>query len=532
MSEPRPRTAEPHRTEPRPAGPRARRRTLAAGLALAAALTTAAATVPAQAATAQALDSYYQQRPDWHSCVQGPDDQVGADLEKAGARCAEVTVPLDYGDPGGRTVTLALSRIKATDTRHRIGTLLLNDGGPGSPTLGAPTRVHAALKDTAARFDIVGLDQRFAGRSAPLDCDWPIGYNITSAGTTRASFERQVAFQRDLAARCRSAAGDLLPHASTRDAARDMDVVRGALGERRISYLGLSYGTYLGTVYSQMFPGRFDRVVLDGALAPDHVGPELLPNMVQANERAFADWADWAARRNDTYGLGRTREEVVAGVLRTVGAASARPLVLGTGADAFELDDTRVPLLVFGNLQGDSDPERAGLAELMAVLAEAAAGRPVTPSAETTALLRFLFTPQGSQAGSVSQAILCADGAAPRDPEEYWRRIERDRARYPLSGPLLDNISPCAFLDAPREAPTEVRRDARALILSATGDPRAPYRDGVALHGLLPSSRLLTLRGADQHGLYGTYGNACVDDTVNAYLAGGRLPEADVTCTK
>ncbi|MFI2611246.1 alpha/beta fold hydrolase [Kitasatospora sp. NPDC018619] len=510
-----------------------RRRAAAAALALTAGLTAAAATAPAHAqAPARGLDRYYQQRPAWHSCVQGPDDQDGAALERAGARCAEVTVPLDYGAPGGRTITLALSRIKATDTRHRIGTLLLNDGGPGSATLGAPPRVHAALKDTAARFDIVGLDPRFAGRSTPLDCHWPIGYDLTSSGVGRASFERQVAFQRDLANRCRSAAGDVLPYTSTRDAARDMDVVRGALGERRISYLGLSYGTYLGTVYTQMFPGRADRVVLDGALAPAHAGPALLPNMVADNERVFADWAEWAARRHGTYGLGSTREEVVAGVLRTIAASAVHPLVLGSGADAFELDDTRVPLMLFGNLAGDSDAERAALAELMVLLAEAAAGRPVTPSADTTALLRFLFTPQGSPVGSISQAILCADGTAPRDPEEYWRLIERDRARYPLSGPLVDNITPCAFLDAPREAPTEVRRDARALIVAATGDPRTPYRDSVALHGLLPSSRLLTLHGADQHGLYGTYGNACVDDAVNAYLAGGRLPQADLSCDR
>ncbi|MET8544245.1 alpha/beta fold hydrolase [Kitasatospora sp. NPDC004799] len=521
-----------------------RRRTAAAALALVAGLTAAAATAPAQAAPAapaeaapaagipRGLESYYQQRPAWHSCVQGPQDEDGAALERAGARCAEVTVPLDYADPRGRTVTLALSRIAATDTRHRIGTLLLNDGGPGSPTLGAPPRVHAALKDTAARFDIVGLDTRFTGRSAPLDCHWPIGYDITSAGTTRASYERQVVFQRDLATRCRSAAGDLPAHAGTRDQARDLDVVRGALGERRISYLGLSYGSYLGTVYTQMFPGRYDRMVLDSAPNPAHAGPELLPNMAPENERAIADWAQWAAARHDTYGLGRTREEVLAGILRTIEAAGARPLVLGTGADAFELDDTRVPMMLFGNISGDSDAERAALAELMAQLAQAAQGRPVTPSDATTAMLRFLYTPQGSQLGSISQAIMCADGTAPRDPEDYWRRIERDRARYPLSAPLLDNISPCAFLDPPREAPTEVRRGARALILSATGDPRTPHRDSVALHAMLPGSRLLTLQGANQHGLYGTYGNACLDDAVNAYLAGGRLPEADLTCTK
>ncbi|MFE4973737.1 alpha/beta hydrolase [Kitasatospora sp. NPDC056651] len=532
----RSRSAPPAR-RPRPRA-RPLRRTVATGLALAACLTAAAAAaLPAQAAEAtggqaRGLDRYYGQHLDWHGCVLGPDDPDGAALEQAGARCTEVTVPLDYANPGGRTVTLALSRIKATDTRHRIGALLLNDGGPGSPTLGAPPRVHAALKDTAGRFDIVGLDSRFTGRSAQIDCGWPVGFSIQSAGTGRAGFERQVTLQRDLAARCRSAVGDLLPYASTRDTARDLDVVRGALGERRISYLGLSYGTYLGTVYTQMFPGRVDRMVLDSAMDPRHVGPALLPRQLPGLEHAFADWAEWAAARHGTYGLGRTREEVTAGILRTVAAAANRPLVVGTGADAFELDDSRVPVLLFAGLQGDSAPERASLAEQVAMLAEAAKGRPVTPPADTTALLQLLFSPQGSPDGSAMQAIACADGTASPDPEHYWREIERGRAEHPLFGPLLDNINPCAFWGAPREAPTPVRRDARALILAATGDPRAPYRGGVALHDMLPGSRLLTLQGADQHGLYGIYGNPCVDDTVNAYLAGGRLPDTDPTCTR
>ncbi|MER7707679.1 alpha/beta hydrolase [Kitasatospora sp. NPDC097605] len=527
MSHPR-----PGRTGRAARPPRARRRTVTAGLALAACLTVTAATAaPADTAARGPLDRYYGQHLDWHGCALGPDDEVGADLERAGARCAEATVPLDYGDPGGRTVTLALSRIEAADTRHRIGALLLDDGGPGAPTLGAPPRVHAALKETAGRFDIIGVDARFAGRSTPVDCGWPDG-GFFSAGTGRASFDRQVALQRDRAARCRSAAGDLLPYAGTRDAARDLDVVRGALGERRISFLGLSYGAYLGTVYTQLFPGRLDRTVLDSAPDPRHSGPALLPHQLAGQEDAFADWASWTAARHDTYGLGRTREEVAAGILRTVEAAAARPLVVGTGADALALDDTRAPVLLFVGLQGDSDPQRAALAEQMALLADAAAGRPATPSAPTAALLRFLFGPPGAQIGTAMQAVLCADRAAPRDPEDYWRRIEAGRAEHPLFAPLLGNISPCAFWDAPREAPVEVRRDAPALILSATGDPRTPHRDAVALHRMLPSSRLLTLQGADQHGLYGLYGNACVDDTVNAYLASGRLPDTDPVCTR
>nr|BFD95839.1 hypothetical protein KitaXyl93_71990 [Kitasatospora sp. Xyl93] len=285
-------------------------------------------------------------------------------------------------------------------------------------------------------------------------------------------------------------------------------------------------------MYTQLFPGRLDRVVLDGATVPRHTGPALLPDTVAENEHAFAHWADRAAARHDRYGLGRTSEEVTAGILRTVEAAAARPLLVGSGADAFEPDHTRVPVLLFIALADDCDPQRAALAEQMAQPAQAAAGRPVTPSAATTALLRLLFTAQGSSPAGSARAVLCADGPAARDPQEYWRRIERGRAEHPLFAPLLDDISPCAFRDLPGGPPVEVRRDARVLILAATGDPRTPYRDGVAPHSMLPGSRLLTLRGADRHGLYGLYGNACVDEAVNAYLAGGRLPQTDPTCTR
>ncbi|MEU1425100.1 alpha/beta fold hydrolase [Kitasatospora sp. NPDC005751] len=519
------------------------RRATAAGLALAACLTVASAvTAPAAvaasasadsaASTPRGLERYYHQPLDWRSCVQGPDDQVGAGLEEAGATCADVTVPLDYGDPRGRTITVAISRIKATDTRHRIGPLLLNDGGPGGQTLGSPPRVHTALKETAGRYDIIGMDPRFVGRSTPLDCGWPVGTNLVSAGLGRASFDRQVVLQKDLAAKCRAAAGPLLPHAGTRNTARDMDVIRGALGERRISYLGVSYGTYLGTVYTQMFPGRYDRVVLDGALDPRTYGPVLLPHLLAENEQALADWAAWTADRHDTYRLGRTAEEVTAGIRRLVEASARAPLTVGSGADTFRLDDTRVPFLLFAGLADDTDAARASLAEQIAVLTEAAAGRPALPSAAFTAVLRFAFTGEASPTGSSQQAVMCADAPAPRDPEVYWREIERSRAEHPLFGPLVHNVNPCAFWDRPREARTEVRRDAEVLIVAATGDPRTTYRDSVALHGLLPASRLLTLEGANRHALYGLYGNACVDDTVNAYLAGGRLPKGDRTCAK
>ncbi|MFJ2804911.1 alpha/beta hydrolase [Kitasatospora sp. NPDC087271] len=519
--------------------PKALRRVAAAGLALTACLVTAPAATAAAAerdggpASAGAgLDRYHHQRLDWRSCVLGPDDEVGRGLESAGARCADVTVPLDYSDPRGRTITVAISRLKATDTRHRIGSLLLNFGGPGGPGLANSVLVRGAMKETGARYDVIGMDPRFVGRSTPLDCGLSNGPVLPSAGADRAVFDRQTAWARSVADRCRATNGSVLPHVTTRNTARDLDVVRAALGERKISYLGYSYGTYLGTAYTQLFPGRYDRVVLDGAIDPRGYNPRLMRGTENEHERALDGWADWAAAHHADYGLGDTRAQVRATIDRVVAAAEREPLTVGTAPDVFRLDGSQVPSLVFAGIASDLAPARAGLAEELSVLAGAADGRPTRVSPGFAALLRGTFTSAGSATGSVQTAILCGDVAAPRDPEQYWRDIERGRAAHPLFSPMTENITPCAFWDAPREEPTRVRRDTAALIVAASNDPRTPYRGSVALHGMLPSSRLVTLEGAFQHTSFGVYGNACVDDSVNTYLATGRLPGKDRTCAK
>ncbi|MFE6667384.1 alpha/beta hydrolase [Streptomyces sp. NPDC057697] len=515
------------------------RRASAVGLALTACFTalpgaTATAAGPdAGTVTAGAgLDRFRHQRLDWHSCVLGPDDTTGKELAGAGARCADVTVPLDYANPRGRTLKVAISRLAATDTRHRIGSLLFNTGGPGGPGIGYSPLVRQIMKEAGARYDVIGFDPRFVGRSSQLDCGWPVGSSMFSAGPGRAGFERQVALQKGLADKCRATNASVLPYVTTRNTARDMDVVRGALGERKISYLGWSYGTYLGTVYTQMFPGHHDRVVLDGALDPRRYNPRLMRGVERENDRALSDWASWAAHRHGVYGLGRTRGQVLATVDRIVAASARRPLTVGTGADSFRLDDTQVPFVVFSGTADDTDEARAAFGEQLSVLAEAAAGRPTQLSPQFAAVLRGALTSEGSRSGSAQTAILCGDVSVPRDQERYWRDIERSRASHALFGPLTNNIGPCAFWDRPVEKPTEVRHDTPALIVAATGDPRTPYTGSVALHGLLPSSKLLTLKGANRHAIYGQYGNACVDNAVNRYFATGKLPARDRTCVK
>jgi hypothetical protein len=160
----------------------------------------------------------------------------------------------------------------------------------------------------------------------------------------------------------------------------------------------------------------------------------------------------------------------------------------------------------------------------------AVGGRTVTPSPWLAETLDFLLTGSGSAYGSVQTAILCGDASAPRSSETYWRDVQRARGKDPLFGPVTNNIGPCAFWDPPREHPTTIRRDLPALLVNATGDPRTIYRNAKTVRLMWPSSRLLTLRDADQHAVYGVFGNSCVDATVNTYLATGRLPDTDVTC--
>ncbi|MFE7357274.1 hypothetical protein ACFU8Q_30040 [Streptomyces sp. NPDC057543] len=137
-----------------------------------------AAMLAATATTTAAPDSFarfHGQHVDWHACALGAGDEVGQKLDAAGADCTDITVPLDYADPGGRTITVAISRLKATDTAHRVGPLLLNDGGPAGPSLHVPLTKSEVMGEVADRYDLIGMDPRFVGRSTPLDCGWDLG---------------------------------------------------------------------------------------------------------------------------------------------------------------------------------------------------------------------------------------------------------------------------------------------------------------------------------------------------------------------
>ncbi|HEY7485274.1 MAG TPA: alpha/beta fold hydrolase [Streptosporangiaceae bacterium] len=507
-----------------------------AALAAGSALAVGSGVAPSAAATKQSaasadagLTRFQHQSVAWHGCQRGPDDHDGQTLDEAGAQCADITVPLDYRHPDRRTITVAISRLRATDTAGRIGPLVINLGGPGNPVLASIVLARQAMGATGARFDLIGMDVRFTGRSTPLDCGWPSGWLSRSAGVDRRGFDRMTRLVRDLAGRCGRRQAAVLPYASTANTARDMDVVRAALGEPRVSFLGYSQGSYLGAIYTQLFPRRADRMVLDSAIDPTRPGTRILRENGTQREAALRDWADWAAQRDDQYHLGRTVADVMATVNRTYHAAARRPLRVGR----YSVDDTLVAALLIDPLTDDTDEANAELATTVQTLAQAAAGHAVTPSDALDRSLAGLLTGADSPAHSAQTAILCGDAAVSRDPEWYWRDIQAHRAAAPLFGPQARTITPCAFWpNEPAEAPVRIHNDRPALVVNAAGDVNSTLEMGQAMHRALSGSRMITLQGVRTHGVYLFQGAACVDDAVNAYLNTGTPPAHDIGCPR
>ncbi len=464
----------------------------------------------------------------WNDCSALADSEVRASLRAAGAQCGELAVPLDYAHPDGASITVALSRVKASDPARRRGVLMLNPGGPGDPAMGLAAGVADGLPDIAARYDLIGMDPRFVGASTPLTCRWPTGFALRSAGPDRRTFGQSVSFARELAAGCVRGNEKLLPYASTRNTARDMDLVRAALGEPRLSYVGWSYGTYLGAVYTQLFPRRVDRFVLDSAVDPEVYAAGIFPSMGPATEAALRHWAGWAAARDATYHLGASADAVLSTVDGIGRAAQRAPLRVGQ----FRVDTHVLPVLLFIPIRIDGDESYAGIAEDVAALKAAAGGATVSPTAGLAANLAAVYGGSSATVGrGVSSVIFCADAPASHDPEVYFRDIQAHRVDEPRFGPLTRNITPCAFWPTnPVEPPTRVHNSVPALIVGSTGDPRTTYPGQLALHRDMAGSRLVTLADAFVHLVYGAEENSCVTGTVNHYLLDGELPAADVTC--
>ncbi|MFI1224745.1 MULTISPECIES: alpha/beta hydrolase [unclassified Streptomyces] len=493
--------------------------TLAPALATSTA-TAAPAAAPSTAGT-NVLDRYAKQKPQWKRC----EADAPAEL-----RCATIQVPLDYRKPGGKRIDLAISRIKATTPGKRHGVLLSNPGGPGGEGLYMPLGMAQSLPASARqKYDLIGFDPRGVGRSTPVSCDLEPEEENWLRPYKEETFDDDVAWARAFADKCREKAGATLPHITTRNTARDMDLLRAVLGEKKISYVGYSYGTYLGAVYTQLFPKRADRFVLDSAVDPERAWRGMIQWWAEGAEPAFDRWTGWAAERSAKYGLGDTPKKVEATFWDLVARAGEKPIELD--GQLVTGDDIRS-----GMRGAVFSPQSA--TEAFVELKKAADGKPVAPEK-----LGAFTRPEGRGAagaavgtpadnGSASfWAVVCGDNSAAwsRDPESYRRDAIADRGRYPVFGDFASSIKPCAFWGDSAEPATEVNNKVGSLVVQNEWDSQTPLPSGQALHAQLRGSKMVTVRGGEGHGVYPS-GNACTDGAVNRYLLTGKLPAKDVTC--
>ncbi|MEU7179755.1 alpha/beta hydrolase [Streptomyces celluloflavus] len=483
------------------------------------ALTPATTFAASQSAAAEApLRQYTQQNPRWQRCdAKNP----------ATFQCATLKVPLDYSDPGGKKIDIAISRLKASSATERRGVLLLNPGGPGGQGLDLPVAPELALpKEVKNQYDLIGFDPRGVGQSSPVSCGLTDDEQNYERPYKAETFAKDVERARTVAAKCEAKQGDKLRHITTRNTARDMDVIRAVLGEKKISYLGYSYGTYLGAVYAQLFPQRADRFVLDSAADPARAWRGMFQAMAEGAEPAFTRWSEWTAQRHKTYNLGKTPAEVRKTFWNLIAQADRKPI--DSGGSPLTGDDLRSELRPeFFHVQ------RA--AEKVAELKKAAEGTKPAPSGtperapDPVPPASGRAVPADNDAAS-AWAVLCSDTLPwSHDPEQYRRNAIRDKARYPLYGDFAANIKPCAFWKPGSEPATTVNNQVSALILQNRWDPQTPLPGARSMHRALHGSRMVTVAGGEGHTIYGV-ANSCADKSATAYLTTGKLPAKDLTC--
>lgn len=428
---------------------------------------------------------------------------------------------------------MAVSKLPAAQSPERRGVLLLNPGGLALPGLDMPGAVAPTLPETVlAAYDLVGFDPRGVEHSAPRSCglDDPSVAGLFPYPAADGSITANVHRARAVAERC--ATNTDLRFFTTANTARDMDRIRAALGEEKISYWGQSYGTYLGAVYTSLFPDRADRVVLEGNVDPRKIWAHATDNWGKGMADRFPDAARIAAAQDAVLGLGSTADEVTRNYReladrldRSPAPVPGTPLALAGSmlrnvTYSLLLHNETLPVLVqfwsaAAHLADGALTDADGQ-----VLQQVFAAPPATPG-----------VPADNQA-TMFLALICGDAGWPRDVDAYARSAAADRAAWPLTAGMPANIWPCAFWPEPVEEPVAVTGEGprNTLILQNRRDNATPWEDGLGLAEVLGNRAGFV--GADNGGHYVYHqGSTCVDQATVTFLTTGRLPDENLYCT-
>ncbi|MGW7522699.1 alpha/beta hydrolase [Streptomyces sp. NPDC054783] len=462
--------------------------------------------------------SLTSQRLDWHGCKATGDSPAPS----GDWRCATLKVPLDWSEPDGATIGLALIRARATGG-NRIGSLLFNFGGPGGSGREMMPYYAATVPKLRERYDLVSWDPRGVGASEGVRCrgDRQIEAAEDVDATPDTPQEEKAFFQdaTDFGKGCQKAAGKLLAHVSTTDTARDMDLMRQVLGDARMHYFGISYGTELGGVYAHLFPKRVGRLILDAVVDPtaDTVGQA--ENQTRGFQRALDDYLKSTGQDPEQ----GTRK--IAALLRRI---DARPLPTSSGRKLTEtLAVTGIVLPLYSEsswprLTAALDSAQKGDGSPLLTLADGYDERDSSGRYGTT---------------SHSQRVIsCLDEKERPTLAETKKRLAQFERISPVFGDFLgwDTAGWCHDWPVPGQYTTpEVSAPGAApiLLVGNTGDPATPYEGARRMADELGKGVgvELTWKG-EGHGSYGN-GSDCVDSTVNAYLLNGTVPKDGKVCS-
>ncbi|MFE7775136.1 alpha/beta hydrolase [Streptomyces sp. NPDC057445] len=466
-------------------------------------------TVPVHATTTPATSLHFGACPESMPVPAAPDR----------VECGWLSVPLDRERPDGERISIAVSRVRASGPpEERRGILLVNPGGPGGPGLAYAVTKRAKLPERVRRsYDVIGFDPRGTGQSAPADCgpmgglfDSPGAEPVPSGHTEEKAYLDSL---RRMADDCAAGVGDALEHLSTTQTARDMDAIRSALGERRIGFLGVSYGSYLGAAYAALFPQRVGRMALDSVVGPGKWHDFDLRQsraLLRQREVFFA----WAARYEERFGLGGSAGRVRDACRRARQGLAARP-VNGFGPAEFD----RAVYRALGRTERWED-----LAAGIHAYLHDGDIRLLRPAAPFDGTASRTYE-------AANRVVKCADGRGPT-PGRVTAGLRRLRGLDPQ--PIVTGIeaSTCAYWHHIPARGTRLGSPAAppVLLIASEHDPVTPVEGARRLRQRLPGSRLVTLHDDYSHGVFASRGNACVDSAAAAYLVDGTVPATDVHC--
>lgn len=486
------------------------------------------------------LSRFYGQKIKWSKCV---GMEAPADLQ-----CGKVAVPLDYARPRVGTLELALARYRAT-TRHKRGSVLLNFGGPGGAGVPGLAAGGHEFMDLTDEYDVVSFDPRGVGRSSPVSCGGGTeeALEATDDDTALADNPRAVLGRlRKAADQCAKHSGPVLPHIGTVNASRDLDVMRQALGDKKLNYLGFSYGTRLGAVYAAQFPKKVGRMVLDGVDTLTEPLAEQGVAGAAGQQTALENFVDWCVKDiacpfgTDARGA---REQVV----RLVASLDEDPVPTGFGPDFTGQD--LVGAISQALYSEDLWPslERA-LAELVeqgdttGVLGFAGGGSGFLPRAHPPSgdpghgtLADVEDVPLDNLAAAL-MAVNCADDPDRPGADRITEDLARLRAAYEQASPVFGRYRLTEYLmcygrpkgtDFIREKVRDVRTP-KMLLVGTRGDPATPYRWTVETAKRLGDSAVVLDNRGEGHTGYGT--STCVHRKVDDFLLYGDLPPNGSSC--